>query len=135
MLRASTLFSSLALCVAQPPPPMPLQPVAKWPLPTTYGVLNHTDHLIHDQGHIYASAKNLNIVFVLDEASGAVLRALPVEAPQGQGVTQDRGGRRLLWVGSDNTGILNAFDLATFERVYALNFSLAPGVGEADDLL
>jgi hypothetical protein len=126
-------FSALALCAAQPP--MPLKALAKWPLPTTFGVLNHTDHLIHDQGRVFASAKNLNIVFVLDEASGAVLRALPVEAPQGQGVSQDGSGRRLLWVGSDNNGILNAFDLATFERVYALNFSLAPGVGEADDLL
>ena len=81
------------------------------------------------------SAKNINIVFVLDIVSGAVLSAIPVHAPQGQGITR-KGGRHLLWVGSDDIGVLNAFDMdANFAPGYAWNFSQAPEVGEADDSL
>ena len=115
----------------------PLLPVARWPLPTTYGVFNHSDHLIRDPptNRVFASAKNIDTVFVLDGESGALLHALPVHAPQGQGIT--RGARPLLWVGSDGNGILSAFDLATLDAtpVHVLNFSGAPDVGEADDIL
>ena len=112
----------------------PLTPTAKWPLPTTYGVFNHSDHLILDAstGRIFASAKNIDVVFVINSTTGAVLHALSVPTPQGQGITRaSAGGQRLLWVGSESDGVLRSFDADTFAGpVHTVDFS-----SDADDIL
>jgi len=130
-MRAATLaaLSAAALASALPAPP-PLKPLASWPLPTAHGNITHTDHLYISGATLYLSAKNVDRVFALSLATGAVLHAVDVHAPQGLGVL---GGR--LWVGSDEIGILSAFDLATLKLDRALNFSNAPDAGEADNIV
>ena len=59
---------------------------------------------------------------------------IPVLLPQGLAITRKPGAAPLLWVGSDGDGVLSAFDTATFALKHTVNFSLAPDVGEADDL-
>lgn len=139
LLFATAAVTAAATAVAAGVPP--LRPVATWPLPTTHGVFNHSDHLLLDapRGLLFASAKNIDVVFILNATGGAVVDALPVHAPQGLALTQAAGGpwagRRLLWVGSDGIGLLSAFDADTLALATTLNFSTAPGVGEADDLV
>ena len=85
-------------------------------------------------GRLFASAKNINTVFVLNTSSGRLEHALPVHAPQGLRITA-KAGSRLLWVGSDDNGILSAYDADSYALVATRNFSTAPDSGEADDLL
>ena len=137
---AATAAFSASTPAAVVEPTSPLHPVALWPLPTSFGIFNHSDHLLLDEGAgvLYASAKNIDVVFVLNASDGTVLHALSVHAPQGLALTQapsgQWAGRRLLWVGSDGDGLLSAFDTASLALTFTANFSRAPSVGEVDDL-
>jgi len=117
----------------------PLKPVVNWTLPDVEGrPVNKTDHLYIDApaNRLFASAKSIDSVFVIDLNSGDVIATIPVHAPQGLGITRNAKGSDLLWVGSDDDGVLSAFDLkANNKLTFSVNFS-APGAesGEADDI-
>jgi hypothetical protein len=102
-----------------------------WPLPTTFGALTGFDHSYHEDatGRLFVSAKGVDQVLVL-AGRGSFVGNISVHAPQGLGVANGK-----LFVGSDEIGILNVFDAATFAPLARLNFSNAPNAGEADDIV
>jgi hypothetical protein len=126
--RASLLLALLAPRAAAQS--LPIKATA-WKLPTAFGALKAFDHSYFDapSGRLYVSAKGVDKVLVL-LGKGSLFANISVHAPQGLGVA---GGK--LFVGSDEIGVLNVFDAATYAPLAQLNFSLAPDVGEADDIV
>ena len=126
LLSAAALLA-LAPCSAQN---LPIKSTA-WKLPTAFGALTAFDHSYFDgpSGRLYVSCKGADVVLVL-LGRGSLAANISVHAPQGLGVA---GGK--LFVGSDEIGVLNVFDAATYAPLAQLNFSKAPGVGEADDIV
>ena len=111
---------------------LPIKATA-WKLPTAFGALTAFDHSYFDapSGRLYVSAKGVDKVLVL-LGKGSLFANISVHAPQGLGVANGR-----LFVGSDDIGVLNVFDASSdaYAPLAQLNFSLAPDVGEADDIV
>ena len=134
-MRRFVLASAAAAALLAPRAAAQSLPVkaTAWKLPTAFGALTGFDHSYFDgpSGRLYVSAKSANVVLVL-LGKGSLLANISVHVPQGLGVANGK-----LFVGSDEIGILNVFDATTdaYSPLAQLNFSAAPGVGEADDIV